>query len=96
MILGIVKGEIHSTINHSAYDSRRLLLVDRITPDGREDGNYLIAVAAVDAGVGQTVLMIDEGNSARQIVDDASAPIRSIIIGVVDEIDVGSSDEPRT
>lgn len=88
MILGIVKGEIYSTINHPVYDNRRILLVDRITPEGREDGNYLIAIDAVDAGVGQTVLMIDEGNSARQVIDDPTAPVRSVIIGIVDHIDV--------
>ena len=86
MILGIVKGTVYSTINHSFYDNRRLLLVDRINPDGSEEGGYLIAVDSVDAGVGDRVLMIDEGNSARQVVDDDNAPIRSIIIGIVDEI----------
>ncbi|HUU85603.1 MAG TPA: EutN/CcmL family microcompartment protein [Phycisphaerae bacterium] len=88
MILGIVKGEIYSTINHPVYDKRRMLLVDRITADGREDGSYLIAIDGVDAGVGQTVLMIDEGNSARQVLDDPTAPVRSVIVGIVDHIDV--------
>jgi microcompartment protein CcmK/EutM len=88
LILGIVKGNVYSTINHSFYENRRLLLVDRINPDGSEEGGYLIAVDSVDAGVGDRVLMIDEGNSARQIVDEDNAPIRSIIIGIVDEIRV--------
>jgi ethanolamine utilization protein EutN len=88
MILGIVKGQIYSTINHPAYDRRRMLLVDRIGPEGREDGNYLIAIDAVGAGVGQTVLMIDEGNSAGQVIDDPTAPVRSVIVGIVDSIDV--------
>jgi ethanolamine utilization protein EutN len=88
MILGTVKGEVYSTINHPDYDRRRLLLVDRIRPDGSEDGNYLIAIDAVDAGVGQTVLMIDEGNSGRQVVGLANAPIRSVIIGIVDAIEI--------
>lgn len=88
MILGIVKGQVYSTINHPVYDKRRILLVDRITPEGREDGNYLIAIDAVDAGVGQTVLMIDEGNSARQVIDDPTAPVRSVIVGIVDSIDL--------
>ena len=89
MILGIVKGQIYSTINHPAYDNRRILLVDRITPDKREDGSYLIAIDAVGAGTGQTVLMIDEGNSARQVIEDPSAPIRSVIIGIVDHVETG-------
>ena len=86
MILGKVCGSIHSTINHAFYDNRRLLLVERITPEREFTGKYLIAVDSVDAGAGETVLVVDEGNSARQIVDNSTAPIRSIIIGIVDEI----------
>lgn len=86
MILGVVRGRIYSTIHHPFYGGRRLLLVDRISPEGKPDGGYLIAVDSVGAGAGETVLMIDEGNSARQIVGDRQGPIRSIIIGVVDEI----------
>ncbi len=86
MILARVKGEVVATIKHPAYDHRRMLLLDRIDPAGNESGAYLVAIDAVDAGVGQTVLVIDEGNSARQVVNSNSAPIRSVIIGIVDEI----------
>ena len=86
MILCRVKGEVVATIKHPAYEHRRMLLLDRIDPNGKESGAYLVAIDSVDAGVGQTVLVIDEGNSARQVVNSTSAPIRSIIIGIVDEI----------
>ena len=86
MILGRVQGQVVSTIKHPAYVNRRLLLLDRIDPDGNDLGTYLVAVDAVDAGVGQTVLVIDEGNSARQVVNDPTAPIRSVIIGIVDQV----------
>ncbi len=86
MFLGVVKGSIYSTINHPAYDNRRLLFVHRIAPDGKETGQYLIAVDSVGAGDGETVLVIDEGNSARQVLDDTTAPVRSVIVGIVDEI----------
>lgn len=88
MILGKVVGQIYSTINHPFYQSKRLLVVEQLTPEGRAAGKYLIAVDSVDAGWGETVLVIDEGNSARQIVQDSQAPIRSIIIGVVDQVSV--------
>ena len=86
MFLGVVKGSIYSTINHPAYDDRPLLFVDRIAPDGKETGQYIIAVDSVGAGDGETVLVIDEGNSARQVLDDSMAPVRSVIVGIVDEI----------
>lgn len=88
MLLGRVCGTIHSTINHPFYDNKRLLLVDRLKRDGSPSGKYLIAVDTVDAGAGETVLVIDEGNSARQIINDTSAPVRSVIIGIVDQINV--------
>ncbi len=89
MFLGQVAGEIVSTINHHGYDNRRLLIVDRLDASGSPTGGYLIAVAAVDAGVGQRVLVLDEGNGARQILRDAGAPVRSIVVGVVDSVDLG-------
>ena len=88
MILGRVCGAIHSTINHQFYDNRRILLVDRLELDGKPSGDYIIAIDSVDAGAGETVLVIDEGNSARQIVKDDMAPLRSIIIGIVDDVEV--------
>lgn len=86
MILGKVCGAIHSTINHKFYDNRKLLVVDKLDLEGKPTGDYLIAVDHIGAGAGETVLVIDEGNSARQIVKDDRAPLRSIIVGIVDEI----------
>ena len=91
MIVGKVCGAVYSTINHPFYDGRKLLLVEKIAPPGIDAGGYLLAVDSVDAGVGETVLVIDEGNSARQVVDDPNGPIRSIIIGIIDEIYIDQS-----
>jgi microcompartment protein CcmK/EutM len=68
--------------------NRRLLVVDRLDPAGQPSGGYLIAVAATDAGVGDRVLVLDEGTGARQILGNAKAPIRSIVVGVVDSVDI--------
>ena len=86
MTIGRVAGEIYSTINHDFYNHKKLLVVDELTLDGKTSGDYVIAVDSVDAGVGETVLIVNEGGSARQVVDDSSAPIRSIIIGIIDQI----------
>jgi microcompartment protein CcmK/EutM len=80
MFIGTVKGNIVSTINTPFYDGKRLMVVEK------ETGGYVIAIDSVDAGVGERVLVIDEGNSARQIVNDDKAPLRSIIVGIVDEV----------
>lgn len=88
MILGKVCGAIHSTINHQFYDNRKLLVVDKLDLEGKSTGDYLIAVDHIGAGAGETVLVIDEGNSARFIVNDDMAPLRSIIVGIVDEVHI--------
>lgn len=91
MILGRITGEVVATIQHPSYAGRRVLMVDRVAPDGRESGEYLIAIDTVGAGLGQTVLIVDEGNSARQVVGDPAAPIRSVIVGIVDQVDVSAA-----
>ena len=89
MILGTVTGEIHSTINHPFYDSRKLLIVEREDAEGRRTGAYLIAVDTVDAGVGERVLVLDEGNGARQVFGSSDAPVRSVVVGIIDSVHPG-------
>jgi microcompartment protein CcmK/EutM len=86
MILGTVTGHIHSTIAHDFYRAKKLLLVEREDAGGRRTGSYLIAVDTVDAGVGERVLVLDEGNGARQVTGSADAPVRSVIVGIVDDV----------
>jgi ethanolamine utilization protein EutN len=86
MILGRVCGTVVSTIQHPFYQGRKQLMVRYVTPDGAFDGDrYVIAVDLVGAGVGETVLVEDEGTSARQLLDVQDAPVRSVIVGIVDE-----------
>jgi len=88
MIVCRVIGEIYSTINHPILDRRKLLIVEKLAPGGRPPEDYLVAIDAVDAGVGQTVLVIDEGNSARQVLSAPNAPTRSVIVGIIDAVDL--------
>jgi microcompartment protein CcmK/EutM len=86
MKLGRVSGTVVSTINSPIFDHRRLLVCDLLDERGEDTGGYIIAVDAVDAGAGETVLILDEGNGARQVVGDPHAPIRAVVVGVVDEL----------
>ena len=86
MILGRVTGNVVSTIHHPVVDGRILLLAERLDHWGKPTGCYIIALDGIGAGRGETVLILDEGSGARQILDDASAPVRSIIVGIVDEL----------
>lgn len=89
MILGRVCGTVVSTIQHPFYDGKKQLMVRACTPDGAFDGDkYVIAVDLVGAGVGELVLVEDEGNSARQLLAVTNAPVRSVIVGIVDAVTI--------
>jgi ethanolamine utilization protein EutN len=87
MFLGRVRGTVVQTVRHPFYGDRRLLLVDRLGPDLAPTGPYWVAIDSVDAGAGEVVLVIDEGNSARQVLEDPAGPVRAVIVGVVDEVE---------
>jgi microcompartment protein CcmK/EutM len=87
MLLGRVIGSITSTINHPFYDAKKLMVVERCTPDGAALDDYVIAVDTVGAGPGERVLVLEEGNGGRQVFALKDAPVRSVIVGIVDRAD---------
>ena len=91
MILGKVIGNVHSTLNHPFYDGKKMLVVEKIEMDGQTASGYLVAVDRAGAGPGETVLILDEGNGARQVLESADGPVRSVIVGIVDEINVAKT-----
>ncbi|MEM7587398.1 MAG: EutN/CcmL family microcompartment protein [Acidobacteriota bacterium] len=88
MKIGRVAETVVSTISTPFFDGRTLLLCDLLDDSGAPTGAYTIAVDTVGAGAGETVLILDEGSSARQIVDDPEGEIRAVIVGIVDQLNV--------
>ncbi|HNR95978.1 MAG: Ethanolamine utilization protein EutN [Chloroflexi bacterium ADurb.Bin180] len=87
MYLGKVVGNLVSVIKHKDYVGLKLLVVQPIHPDGRSWSDPLICVDMVDSGIGDTVLYLDEGNSARQLLElGPDSPVRPVIVGVLDEL----------
>ncbi len=86
MILGRVTGRIVSTIHHPDMAGRKLLVVDKLGADGKPTGAYVIAIDTVGSGAGETVIILDEGTGARQILGESKMPVRSIVVGVVDSL----------
>ena len=86
MYIGKVIGTVVATIKISHLEGRKLLLVDQVDLRGQETGYYDIAVDVAQAGPGDTVLVIDEGNGARQILGLDPGAVRAVIVGVVDEV----------
>lgn len=92
MYIGRVTGTVVATIHEETFDRHKTLLVDRLDLNGKTTGYYDIAVDVVQAGVGDVVLVLDEGNGARQIIGkEPDGAIRAVIVGVVDEIKISGS-----
>src|SRR3989304_2313673 len=81
MYIGKVIGTVVATIKIAPLGGRKLLLVDQLDLRGNETGSYDIAVDVVQAGPGDTVLVIDEGNGARQILGIDPGAVRAVIGG---------------
>jgi microcompartment protein CcmK/EutM len=86
MYIGKVTGTVVSTIKIPHLYGRPLLLVDQLDLQGEETGYYDIAVDVAQAGPGDTVLVIDEGNGARQVLGLDPGAVRAVIVGIVDEV----------
>ncbi len=88
MFLARVIGNVVSTIQHPALQGRKLLVIERLNEFGASVGDSLLAVDSVDAGAGDTVLVVDEGGSAAIVTGLSDPPIRTVIVGVVDQVDI--------
>lgn len=88
MILCKVTGTIVSTQKNPNLKEYKLLIVQPIDLDGKPIGRDMLAIDRVDAGVGDIVLTLQEGASAQQILGRKDVPVHTIVVAVVDGIDV--------
>ena len=89
MILAKVVGNVVATKKNRRYESARMMLCQQISPEGEEMSQTLLALDSVDAGVGDTVLIVQEGwGASTAATKEAGAAIDSAIVGVVDRIDL--------
>lgn len=89
MILARVLGNVVATQKNLRYTNARIMLCQQITPEGVEMGTTLLALDSVDAGEGDTVLIVQEGwGASTAATGEAGAAIDSAIVGVVDRIDL--------
>ena len=87
MTLARVVGTVTSTIKHPAYNGRALMVLQCIDANGNDTGDEILAIDTVQAGVGDTVLALREGSGVRQILKGSAPPIRSLIVGIVDQVE---------
>ena len=88
MILARVVGNVVATQKNDRYEGSRILVLQPIDPDGSDSGSELLALDSVDAGIGDTVIVVREGWSAStSATGRPGAAIDSAIVGVVDTIE---------
>jgi ethanolamine utilization protein EutN len=86
--LARVIGDVVSTHRHEHLGHRKLLLVRRLDLDDQEEGAEVIALDVIGVGVGEKVLIVQEGNAARTLFRDTRIPVQAVVVGVVDHVDI--------
>ena len=87
MLIAKVVGTVVATRKDPRLESQKLLVVRPVDPSGKIDGGFLVAVDTVDAGTGETVLIVS-GSSARMAAGMKDCPVDAAFVGIIDEIEV--------
>jgi ethanolamine utilization protein EutN len=91
MLIGRVVGSVVATQKHAKLDGTKLLLVQPLDLAGEPRGAELLAIdTAVSAGVGDRVLVVQEGKAAQAVLDRGVAAVDAAIVGVVDSVELGA------
>jgi len=89
MTLAKVKGTVVATMKCGDLEGHKLLVLQPVDPQGNPKGKTVVGLDTVQAGEGDTVLIIDEGNSSRMILGNSMAAVRTVVVGIVDRIESG-------
>jgi len=87
LLLAKVVGTVVATRKDPRLVSNKLMVVRGVDPRGKAEGNYLVAVDTVDAGVGETVLVVS-GSSARMASGLKDCPVDAAIVGIIDAVEM--------
>lgn len=87
MFLAEVIGTVVSPVQIPILDGEKLLLLRPVQPTGARTGKTRVGIDRAGAGVGDRVIVVDEGNSARQILGDPQGAVKTVVVGVVDYVE---------
>ena len=88
MLIAKVTGVVVASQKNKHLEGYRLLIVQPLNKKLKPEGSSMMAVDPGYAGFGETVLVIDEGNSARQVFSNPDIPVRTFVAGVIDSVDL--------
>ena len=83
-----VVGNVTATQKNDKLVGSKLMLVQPMTPDGKPKGPVVLAIDGVDAGIGDRVLLVQDGKAAMQVLGRGIAAVDAAIVGVVDEMEM--------
>ena len=87
MFLAEVVGTVVSPVQIPVLERQKLLLLRPVGPDGKPAGKTRIGIDRAQAGVGDRVLVIDEGQSGRQLMNEPKGAVKTIVVGIVDYVE---------
>lgn len=96
MLIARVIGDVVATQKHASHEGGKILLVQPLNLDGSDRGDALVALDAVDAGVGDRVLLATEGFAAMTSVGRPQSPIDMSVIAVIDSVNLEEAPVPKT
>ncbi len=88
MLIARVVGTVVSTVKHPSFHNHKLLVVQPLHASGQEDARDFVALDVAHAGIGDVVLVNQEGGGAREVLNDPHAPVISLIVGVLDSVEM--------
>lgn len=89
MLIGRIVGSVVATRKNEKLEGTKLLLVQPLDLDGAPQGGAVLAFDAVDAGLGDRVLIVQEGKAAQLVLDRGVAAVDAAVVGVVDTVELG-------
>ncbi len=95
MFIARVVGDVVATHRHGELGGRKLLLVRRLSTLGQEEGAEVVALDVIGVGVGERVLVVQEGGAARTLSRSARIPAQAVVVGVVERVDLEDGEVPE-
>ena len=94
MIICRVIGDIVSTVKNKEFIGKKIMIVQPLDLEDQAEGEAFLALDSVQSGIGDRVLVMREGGSARIVFDNSEIPVQAVITAVIDGIDI-KSDESK-
>ena len=88
MIICEIVGDIVSTVKNAHLVGKKILIAQPLDLDNKPDGREILVIDTVDCGIGDRVLVMREGGSARIVLQDNEIPVQAVVVGVIDDVDI--------